>query len=352
MEAAAGIYTSIILPEALSETEPHLSDLQVAMLNATPDCIKVLSVDGTLLTMNKAGCLALGVPEDSKFGMPWLPLLPESVHQLGREALRKAAGGSNARFPGQSQSLLGTKYWDNLLTPVIGAAGEVLSILCVSRDVTAKTLLERELEDAIGRERLLSREMQHRIKNLFAVVAGLIHLSEKEATEENAPESAIGILREKVRALSRAADVAFSSPEVQDSGASQVDLGSLLKSVLQPYGDRCRTIGSPVSVSSRNVTTLALFLHELATNSMKYGALGANGGGVTVRWTADDRGLNLTWIESGGPPVSTTPRKRGFGSEMVDRIVHSSGGEVGRSWQQEGLIAELRLPDAFLRQAG
>lgn len=345
MEVAAGIYASIIFPDALSKTEPHLPDLQKAMLDATPDCIKVLSVDGKLLTMNKAGCLALGVPEDSEFGMPWLPLLPEAVHQLGFEALRKAADGRNARFPGQSLSQAGTRYWDNLLTPIIDASGRVLSILCVSRDVTAKTLLEKNLEDAISREKLLSQEMQHRIKNLFAIVSGLILISEKEAAEDNAPEAATKILREKVRALSRASDAVFSGSEVQ-GGTSRLDLGSLVNSVLQPYGDRCQTIGSRISVSRSNMTTLALFLHELATNSMKYGALSVDGGSVTVRWTADDSQLDLTWTESGGPPVSTVPDKRGFGSEMVDRIVHSAGGGVSKMWQREGLVAELRLPNA------
>lgn len=352
MEAAAGLYTRILFPGARSETEPHLSDLQKAMLDATPDCIKVLSADGKLLTMNKAGCLALGVPQDSDFGMPWLPLLPEAVHQAGLEGLHKAADGHTARFPGQSQSPEGTRYWDNLLTPVIDASGRVLSILCVSRDVTAKTMLERELEDAISREKLLSREMQHRIKNLFAVVSGLILISEKEAGEEDAPQTVTKILREKLQALSRASDAVFSGSDVQGSANEQVDLGSLVNSVLRPYGDRCRTAGDPVSVSRGNMTTLALFMHELATNSVKYGALGIDGGNITVRWAVERKNLNLTWTERGGPPVSTAPRKRGFGSEMVDRIVDSAGGGVNRIWHQEGLIAELRLPNAILKQVG
>jgi PAS domain-containing protein len=107
MERATGIYARVIFPDAFSKTDPHLSDLQKAMLDARPDCIKVLSVDGKLLTMNRAGCLALNVPEESKFGMPWLPLLPEDVRQLGMEALQKAAQGHSARFPGRSESPAG-----------------------------------------------------------------------------------------------------------------------------------------------------------------------------------------------------------------------------------------------------
>jgi PAS domain S-box-containing protein len=181
MEAAAGTYARIIFSDAVSEREQHLPDLQKAMLDATPDCIKVLSLSGNLITMNKAGCIALGVPEHTEFGMSWPSLLPEESRERSLEALRQAASGCSARFAGQSQSPGGTRYWDNLLNPVIDASGSVVSILCVSRDVTEKALLEQDLKDAIEREKLLSREMQHRIKNLFCVVSGIISISEKEA---------------------------------------------------------------------------------------------------------------------------------------------------------------------------
>lgn len=346
MEAAAKAYAGIIFPNASVDVDPRLSDLQKTMLDATPDCIKVLSVDGKLLTMNKAGCIALGVSETSEFGMPWLPLLPEAVRSLGLAALHKAAAGHAARFPGQSESPQGTKFWDNLLTPVIARNGQVLSILCVSRDVTETTLLDRDLKQAISREKLLTREMQHRIKNLFAVVSGLILISEREAAGDNAPEAATKILREKISALSRASDAAFSDTEVDDGDPSRVDLDFLINSVLRPYGNRCCASGDAVSIHRSNVTTLALFLHELATNSVKYGALSTDGGRVQVTWATHGHELSLTWAENGGPPIAAPPSKRGFGSEMVERIAHSVGGGISRNWQDGGLVAELRLPDA------
>jgi two-component sensor histidine kinase len=346
METATENYTHVIFPDALSRAEPHLSDLQKAMLNATPDCIKVLSVEGRLLTMNRAGCLALNVPEDSEFGMPWLPLLPEDGHELGLEALREATEGRTARFPGKSLSPGEVRYWDNLLTPLIDASGRVLSILCVSRDVTAKTQLEKKLEDAIGREKLLSGEMQHRIKNLFSVVLGLIFIAEKEAATGNVAKTATSILREKLGALSRASDAAFAGDEIEDKDAGQVDLKAVVGSVLAPYGDRCAVIGNHASICRNTMTTLALFLHELATNSVKYGALNTDDGNVTIRWIAGGDTLDLTWIESGGPHISVSPERRGFGSEMVDRIVRSAGGTINRTWRTEGLIADLHLPNS------
>ena len=344
MEAAAGIYTRIVFPDALSKVEPHLSDWQKAMLDATPDCIKVVSTDGTLLTMNRAGCQALGVPEDSEFGMPWLPLLPDEVHALGLEALREANEGRNARFPGKSLSADETRYWDNLLTPLVDASGRVLSILCVSRDITTKTLLERQLEEAIDREKLLSREMQHRIKNLFSVVSGLIVIAEREAASADMPQAVTTILRDKLVTLSRASDAVFAQGLDGDGNAETVDLGAVVRSVLQPYGDSCTVIGSPAPIPRTAMTTFALFLHELATNSVKYGALGMDDGNVTVRWARNGAMLNLTWIETGGPTIFSSPERRGFGSEMVDRIVRSAGGSVNRTWRTEGLVADLHLP--------
>jgi len=344
MEAAAGIYTRIMFPDAASKSDAHLSDMQKAMLDATPDCIKVVSIDGKLLMMNRAGCLALNVPEDSDFGMPWLPLLPSEVHPAGTEALRKAVAGQTARFPGKSISSKGTIYWDNLLTPLVEASGKVISILCVSRDITEKTLLERRLEEAIDREKLLAREMRHRIKNLFSVVSGLISISTREANSTDSSETAIEILRDKLGSLSRASDAVF----VQESGgggdADPVDVRTVVTSVLKPYGIRCTAIGDIASIRRAAITTFALFLHELATNAVKYGALSKDAGNVTVRWKESGNSLTLTWIETGGPAVSSPPKRLRFGTEMVDRVVQSAGGTVNRTWRAEGLVADLHFP--------
>ncbi|SNB77798.1 Two-component sensor histidine kinase, contains HisKA and HATPase domains [Arboricoccus pini] len=347
METAAGIYARIMFSDAVSLVDPQLSDLQKAMLDATPDCIKVVSVDGKLLTMNRAGCVALNVPETSGFGMPWLSLLPEDVRPAGMEALRLAAAGQNARFGGKSISPIGTVYWDNLLTPLIGAGNQVLSILCVSRDVTEKTLLERQLEEAVQREKLLAGEMRHRIKNIFSVVSGLISIAEKQAASADTTDTATDILRGKLDALSRASDAIFARQTGGWRDADPVDVALVVPSVLQPYGDRCTVIGNSVLTRRDSMTTFALFLHELATNSVKYGALSRDEGNVLIRWVASDSTIDLTWIETGGPPVWATPKHRGFGTEMVDRMVRSAQGTINRTWCPEGLMVNLHVPNIY-----
>ncbi len=133
--------------------------IQTDMLDISLDCIKLIALDGTLVHMNKAGCHALGVPEDSPFGMPWLPLLPKDVWTAGEQALICARAGTFARFPGRS-IVPGRKvqYWDNMLTPVMSAGGRPTAILCVSREVTA----EREALKSL-------RESQERL----AIAAGV-----------------------------------------------------------------------------------------------------------------------------------------------------------------------------------
>lgn len=345
MEAVANELARLMIQVGPSNTPTQLSSLQKAMLDATPDCIKVLSVDGDLLAMNRAGCNALGVSTNSNFGMPWLSLLPKEIHPAGLEALQRARAGQHARFPGKSISPDGTIYWDNLLTPVIDASGSLLSILCVSRDITEKTKLERKLEEAANRERLLAREMQHRVKNLFSVVSGLISISEREADAASAPDAAMDILREKLGALSRASDAALAEIDLETDEVGDADLQSLITSVLQPYGDRCAFQGEPMHVRRAIITTLALLLHELATNSVKYGSLSTAEGGIAVRWTSNGQALDLAWTESGGPSIPAPPGRRGFGTEMADRMVRSIGGTIDRTWDRKGLIVDLRLPD-------
>lgn len=125
------------------------ASMQTDMLNVSVDCIKLIDLDGKLIHMNKAGCRALGVPADSAFGMPWLSLLPADVHGIGAQAIASARGGVFSRFAGRSmvpgQSM---QHWDNMLTPVMGGAGQPTAILCVSREVTAERAALESLRES------------------------------------------------------------------------------------------------------------------------------------------------------------------------------------------------------------
>jgi diguanylate cyclase (GGDEF)-like protein len=120
---------------------------QKNMLDASVDCIKVINNDGSLLHINKAGSIALGIDVNrQQFGMPWLGLLQPEVRQRGKKALRKVLSGRNARFAGLSATQDGRlQHWDNILTPVIDKDSRIQNILCVSRDVTSQRIAEKRL---------------------------------------------------------------------------------------------------------------------------------------------------------------------------------------------------------------
>jgi PAS domain S-box-containing protein len=142
----------IDIDERKSHEERLRRELEIrnGMLDASADCIKVITSDGLLTHMNRAGCDALGVLADSAFGMTWVNLLPESVRESGRAAVALARAGEVARFPGSSQLPGETpRYWDNLLTPLQRRGDDVTAILCMSRDVTLQREAEIRLELAI-----------------------------------------------------------------------------------------------------------------------------------------------------------------------------------------------------------
>ncbi|WP_158215325.1 sensor domain-containing diguanylate cyclase [Candidimonas nitroreducens] len=129
------------------------ASMQADMLNVSLDCIKLIAPNGNLLHMNRAGCRALRVDENSEFGMPWLLLLPEDVRRDGSVALESARKGVFSRFSGHSV-IPGhePQYWDNMLTPILDAEGKATAILCVSREVTRERMALEALR--LNEERL------------------------------------------------------------------------------------------------------------------------------------------------------------------------------------------------------
>ncbi len=137
--------------QRIAELE-QLTTAQSRMLDVSQDCIKIISLDGRLLHMNRAGCQALGVAADSGFGMPWLPLLPQDVHRPGARALERVREGHADRFTGRSEVEGGApEYWDNLLTPMLDEAQQPTAILCISRNVTGERLALEAARDSEAR---------------------------------------------------------------------------------------------------------------------------------------------------------------------------------------------------------
>lgn len=192
---------------------------------------------------------------------------------------------------------------------------------------------------------LLARELSHRIKNIFAVVCGLIALSVRK-NPEHAPfaEDLTG----RIRALGRAHD--FVRPSVEQPG----NLKGLLYELFAPYGSgengRVRVEGYDLPIDSRIATPLALVFHELATNSAKYGALSTGGGHVDLEICDAEEKVRFFWREIGGPPPrSDIGEAQGFGTRLVDTSVAGQlAGRWDRHWRKDGLLVELEIPKKVL----
>ena len=199
---------------------------------------------------------------------------------------------------------------------------------------------------------VLSRELSHRIKNIFAVISGLIGLSARQAPA--AKEFAEG-LRQRISALGRAHELARPHSDESRMTVEDSTLHGMLHEMLEPYPalaeGRISISGDDVPIDDRGATPLALVFHELATNAAKYGALATAEGRLSVSAKLAGKELLVEWVERGGPRVDGTPSRSGFGTRLVDMSVHQVSGTIDREWNSDGLVVKLTLqPPRLLRR--
>lgn len=205
-------------------------------------------------------------------------------------------------------------------------------------DVTGRKQAEEANE-------LLAGEMSHRVKNLISIASALTTMTSRSAeTKEDMARE----LTHRLTALGRAHDLVRPVPGQLESAAL---LGDLLSVLLTPYDDlgafsgRIRVSVPRMGIGELAATNLALVLHELATNSVKHGALSADSGLLDVACVIDGGVASIVWTERGGPVVEAPLEGKGFGSQLLNRIVtHHFAGEVRYDWSPEGLVATIRIP--------
>jgi PAS domain S-box-containing protein len=215
-----------------------------------------------------------------------------------------------------------------------------VSLSGVASDVTE----HRASEEA---QQLLTRELNHRVKNLFAIANGMVSMTARTAKD---PKDMATALRGRLSALSRAHELVQPVSVSHGSGAGpEVDFEQLIHAVLEPYrqvGQSHIVVEGPgVRIGSNTTTSLALVLHELATNAAKYGCLSGADGELAIRWTVDGDTLDLLWTENGGPAVDSPPQFEGFGTQLSQRsITGQLGGTLDREWLPQGLHVHMTLP--------
>jgi PAS domain S-box-containing protein len=217
--------------------------------------------------------------------------------------------------------------------PVRDSDGNILRWFGTAVDI-------HDIYEASEARELIAKELNHRIKNIFAVLAGLVSLSSRRHPEAKAFADDLTAI---IRALGRAHD--FVRPV---DGATRGHLLRLLEELFAPYGSgegaRVRVSGDDIAIGTRTATPLALVFHELATNSAKYGALASSDGTVTVKIADRGKSVKLVWREKGGKKPKKAP-KDGFGTRLVEMSIN---GQLGGSWERrfedDGLVVEMTLP--------
>jgi len=296
------------------------------------------NVDNDKLTMDESGYRLWGVPI-SEFVT--FEDLSSHIHPADRDRVRAAFAATRA-ITGPYEIDFRILVGDNVRW--VSARGQGADVGMVGRvmfgifiDVTGRKQAEE------GHE-LLAGEMSHRVKNLLAIATGLTTITSRSA---NTTEDMARQLIQRLTALGRAHDLV--RPITGQQGKAAL-LGDLIAVLLAPYDDmgafsgRVRVSVPRMGVGEKTANTLALVLHELATNSLKYGALSADTGTLDVSCSDLDDEIVMVWTERGGPPVTAPAGAEGYGSKMVGRILANQlDGSIERAWSSEGAIISVRM---------
>jgi PAS domain S-box-containing protein len=287
--------------------------------------------EGKCVYLNRSQRDFWGVPEDLA-GFSWgSSLLPEDAEGLyavfGKAMTERQPFEVEARYlraDGEVR-ILATRA-----QPRFDGAGAFLGMIGVNVDIT-------ESRKAETHQRLLLNELNHRVKNTLATVQSLALQSLRGSDSKVAGE----VFNHRLLALSAAHDV-LTRRNWEDAPVREI-----VKQAIRAYedGDRFTLTGPPLRVDPKAALALAMALHELATNAVKYGALSAEAGKVAVTWTDEGDHLALEWRESGGPEV-VAPSSRGFGSRMLAGLIGDLGEAPALAFEPTGVVCRFKAPVA------
>ena len=324
--------------QAIKERETRL----LRMIEGVPQIAWSADADGNFDYFNHRWYQTTGA-EPPQVSDDWRPFIHPEDHAAAFGAWETALA-DNEQFEAQYRLLHSDGSWGWVLgraCPVASDAGESRRWFGTITDID-------EVHRVSESRDLLSRELAHRIKNIFAVVIGLAMLKARAAPENLA-------FAEELTAALRS--LASAHEFVRVTGAPvEENLQALLAALFSPYCDakgtsRVRVSGSDCAIAARAATPLALVFHELATNSAKYGALSQPSGHVDMTIDEREDGFAIRWCEKGGPPVTDTG-KRGFGSRLVEMAVKGQlQGKWDRQFAADGLVVELVVPKVALSGA-
>ncbi|MDX8449132.1 sensor histidine kinase [Mesorhizobium captivum] len=292
-----------------------------AIVDSSFDAIIGKDLHSIITDWNRAAERLFGYGAEEAIGRSMLLLIPEHLHDEEADIIGRIRRGEGiASFDTMRKRKDGSLIAVSVtVSPIRNSSGDIVGASTIARDITAAKESERRI-------RLLMREVNHRVKNQFAVILSMVRETNKRSANPGEFED---MIRARIMALSRSHDLLVTS---EWAGASLFDL---IQEHLKPFGheERISLSGPLLTLQSNAVQNLGMAFHELGTNSSKYGALAGEGGHVEITWTVETgpearRLFHLVWQETSnadagiGEPDETM--RKGFGTVVLQRVAPQS----------------------------
>jgi PAS domain S-box-containing protein len=317
------------------------SNRLAAIVESSEDAILSKDLDGIITSWNQGATKLFGYSAEEAIGRSVTMLIPADRQDEEPSILARIRAGERIEpYETVRQHKDGTPIDISLrISPLKDSTGAVVGASKIARDIT-------ERKRAQEQEHLLVREMNHRIKNLFALASGIISLSARDA---ETPQALKSKATERLAALARVHSLALARHGLSGSAtATPTTLHALIKAILAPYeADANRTLrirlsGDDVPLSASATTSFALLVHEFATNAAKYGAISGEDGTIAIETLRSGDRLIMTWAERGGPRVTPPPTSaEGFGSYLAKVTVKTLDGQITHDWDADGVAVRL-----------
>jgi PAS domain S-box-containing protein len=314
----------------LYESERRLA----AIVETSSDAIASKDLNGILTSWNHGAERLFGYTAGDMIGKPITVLIPAERQDEEREILQRVRHGERVEPYETVRVRKDGSLVDISLSvsPLKDARGRIIGASKIARDIT-------ERKQAQARQELLAREIQHRTKNLFAVVHAVV--SRSFAGKRSVEEAQAAVLH-------RLHSLAQTHVLLLDRSWQGADLGTIVRGEMGPYAGRVTIDGPPIMLSAQAAQNFALALHELATNAAKYGALSSPAGQVRINWSVSrPEGVPFflfRWEELGGPSV-TEPQFKGFGSTVLEQVMAEYFDAAPRiQFAPSGITYELKGP--------
>jgi PAS domain S-box-containing protein len=312
--------------------------LLASIVETSDDAIISKNLDGIITSWNKGAERIFGYMEEEIIGKSVKVLIPRKYHAEEDTILERIRRGQRIEhYETIRQRKHGSLINVSLtVSPVADPQGKIVGASKIARDITERKRTEAQIS-------LLAREAEHRTKNILATVQATVHLTQSETID--GLKSAI---EGRIQAL---ANVHALFVQSRWEGA---DLRNVVTQQLSPYCQdveaRARIDGPNLLLEPYAAQTIAITLHELATNAAKYGALSVPDGRVHVTWSAEKgNAVILQWTETGGPLV-TPPTRKGFGTRVMERMIREQlKGKMHFDWRADGLVCEIVIPSINAR---